>query len=165
MTTLFKWLIYAVSAGISIKFADGYWVVGPVFGLSVTAWDSNLFRNFDGRRHGTFLISSTLIYALVYWVAMRKWESQFEEVNYFFGPFPLGVVLGSVLLPLAHALIFKNAQARIKRTIISLAACFYVVMFFAYLGNRFWPENHFNFVAVAIALWQGIYLFSFRSSK
>ena len=39
MEILFRLVVYAVSVWVSNKYADGYWVVGPVFGLAVVSYD------------------------------------------------------------------------------------------------------------------------------
>ena len=160
---LIQILIYTVSVWISIKYADGFWVVGPVFGLAVITCDSKLFRDINRDRHISFLIASTLIYALVYWVAMRKWETEIEIINYLISPFPLGIVLGSILLPLAHQVILKKSVVKTKWVTPALIASFYFISLLALLNNEFHIGFRFNFLAVMIALWQGIYLcFFFR---
>lgn len=161
MDILSKLIVYLASIALSIKYADGYWIVGAVFGIAVISYEAESFKRLNLRRHGLFLAASILIYALVYWVAMRKLESPYDILNYFIGPFPIGVVLGSILLPLAHQRIFEKPKAQAKRVIFALIKSFYLVMLLAYLTNTFWPEKHFNFAAVAITIWQGIYLYLF----
>ena len=158
---LMKWAIYIVSVWISVKYADRYTVVGPVFGLAVVAYDSKFFRNVSRDKHVMFVAASTFIYALVYWVSLGKWESKSQLFNYFIGPFSVGVVLGSILLPLAHQIILRSSIAKTKQVIPSLVVSFYVVMLTAYLSNEFGFGAHFNFASVAIAVWQGLYLYLF----
>ncbi len=162
---LIKLAIYFLCVWISTKFADGYAVVGPVFGLAVVAYDSKFFTNISREKHVGFLIASTLIYALVYWMSLRKWESSFEFFNYLIGPFALGVVLGSVLLPYAHKMFFKKSPVLTKQVIAFLLISFYTVTFFAYVYNEFGIGFSFNYAAIAIALWQGIYLYLFFRSS
>lgn len=159
--TLIKFIIFLVTAWMSVRYADGYKIVGPVFGLAVVAFDSNLFRKVSKEKHILFIIASTLIYGLVYWISMWKWEADFVLINYFIGPFPLGVILGSVLLPLAHRKILTSSPALTKQVMVSLVASFYMVMILAFLNNEYGVGIRFNFIAISITLWQAIYLYLF----
>ena len=158
-------VVYFISVWLSVKYADGYAVVGPIFGLAVVAFDSKFFRNILKEKHLSFILASTLIYALVYSITSIKWESQIALVNYLIGPFPIGVVLGSILLPTAHKMIFKKPAALMRQVIFSLIASFYVVSLLAYFYNEFKWGIRFSFLGVSIAVWQGIYLYLFYSKK
>ena len=117
---LFRWIVYGVSAWVSVKYADGYWVVGPVFGAAVISYDSDSFRKLVVGRHLAFFIASTLIYALVYRISIGPWEFHSDFLNYFAGPFPSAVVTGSVLLPIAHRVIFRKTPAAAFRVAASI---------------------------------------------
>jgi hypothetical protein len=65
MEVLFRLLVYVVSVWVSNKYADGYWVVGPVFGAAVVSFDLKGFKNLNLVKHGLFIALSTLIYALL----------------------------------------------------------------------------------------------------
>ncbi len=156
---LFRFIVYLASVWVSVKFADGYWVVGPVFGMAVISYDSKSFRNLVIGKHALFLLASTLIYSLVYWISIRKWGWPSESLDYFAGPFPAAVVTGSILLPFAHRAIFGASAGRTLQTTLWLSFSFFLVTLTTFINDRFSFGLHVNFIAIAIALWQGIYLY------
>ncbi len=159
MDILFRLIVYLASVWVSVKFADAYWVVGPVFGMAVISYDSNSFRNLIIGKHALFLLASTFIYALVYWISIGKWGWPSESLNYFAGPFPAAVVTGSFFLPLAHRVVFGTSAGVTLRVTLWLSLSFFLVTMMTLLNDRFSLGLHINFIAVAIALWQGIYLY------
>jgi hypothetical protein len=160
MDCILRLFVYGIGAWVSVKYATGYWVVGPVFGMVVVYYDSERFRKFAAGRHLAFLAASTLIYALVYGVASAKWEWSSDSLNYFLGPLPAGVFLGSILLPLSHQIILKRSPKATLRTMTWLTLSFYLVMLLAFADERLSLKLHFNFIALSVVLWQALYLIS-----
>jgi hypothetical protein len=155
-----RFLILASSVFISAKYADNYWIVGPVFGLAVICWDSNNFKNFVAAKHLAFLVASTLIYALVFHISSQNWNRGSDWQDSFFGSLPAAVVIGSVLLPWAHR-IFLSARIAIVRKVICLLIGSYYVTASISLANDQWGFGwKINFLFLMIALWQAIYLYT-----
>ncbi len=160
-----RFLIYASSVFISCKYANSYWVIGPVFGLAVICWDSRNFRNFAAVKHVAFLISSTMIYALVFFVSSQNWNHGSDFTDSFFGSLPIAVITGSILLPLAHKFLLKTGTKILFRTMPLLILSYYCVAAFS-LANDAWKWGfQINFLFLTIGLWQGFYLYSFFSEQ
>ncbi len=159
MELFFRLVVFAASAWISVKYAVGYWVVGPVFGLAVVCWDSNTFKKFVAAKHLSFLAASTLIYALVYHISTLNWDHGSDFLDSIIGSLPIAVVLGSVLLPLAHKFLFSSSFKRVARLIILLILSFYIITLFSFANDHFEWSLKINFLAIAITVWQGLYLY------
>ncbi|GEM_PF-966690 len=161
MQILFRFLAYVVSVAVSNKYAVGYWVVGPVFGTAVVvfAW-KKAKSNWPGA--AAYIAASTLIYALVYRVSSLRWGNDSSELTeYFAGPFPVAVLMGSVLLPCAHAIILGRPRALAWRTAAALAASFYLLTLLRYLNQELEMGPHVSWMPVTVGVWQGVYLVSF----
>ena len=158
---IIRFLIYACSVFVSSKYANDYWVVGPVFGLAVVCWDSNNFRSFTAAKHLAFLAASTLIYALVFHISSQNWGHGSDFSDSLFGPLPVAVITGSILLPVAHTIFLKASTKKVARTIPLLVLSYYLVSFVS-LANDTWKLGWvINFLFVSIGAWQGAYLYSF----
>lgn len=166
MEILLRFAVYAASVAVSNKFAAGYWVVGPVFGLAVLVF---LWRRAKAYWPGAaaYVAASTLIYALVYRIAGFKWGASSSDFSsYFIGPFPVAVLVGSILLPCAHAIILRCPRALAWRTVAMLAASFYFVTFLAYLNSERGIGPYVSsWLPIMIAVWQGVYLLSFKEKN
>jgi len=161
MELFFRLVVFAASAWISVKYAVGYWVVGPVFGLAVVSWDSNTFKKFVAVKHLSFLAASTLSYALVYHVSTLNWGHGSDFLDSMIGSLPIAVVVGSILLPLAHKLLFSSDFKRAARLIILLILSFYIITLISFGNDHFEWGFKINFLAISITVWQGLYLYSF----
>ncbi len=166
MEILLRFAVYAAGVFVSNKYAAGYWVVGPVFGLAVLIF---VWKRAKAYWPGAaaYVAASTLIYALVYRVAGLKWGSSSSVLTeYFTGPFPIAVVMGSVLLPCAHAVILRRPRVLAWRTAAILAASFYAVTILGYLNQEKGVGPHVSsWLPVMIAVWQGVYLLSFKEKN
>jgi hypothetical protein len=161
MTILFRLAVYAVSVAVSRQYAAGYWVVGPLFGLAVVFYDSSGVKGLKPLKHLAFVAASSVIYALVFWIANAKWSVSEGVTGDFVGPFPAGVVLGSVLLPAAHKVILGQRAFKAISVALSLVISFYALMLFDYFSRQSRQLLDYDFMTVAIMLWQGLYLYLF----
>jgi uncharacterized membrane protein len=137
--------------------ADGYWVVGPVFGAAV------LIYNWSETRKSlvsaaAFLAASTLIYALVYRVSQMRWGSDSALFEYVIGSFPIAIVMGSILLPLADRLLLKKSGALPMKQVCLLIGGFYFITLLSYLCDVLGIQQHIPWLIILIAVWQGTYL-------
>jgi len=160
-----RFLIYACSVFISSKYANGYWVVGPVFGLAVVCWDSGNFRNFAAARHAVFLAASSLIYALVFWISSQNWNRGSDLLDSLFGSLPIAVITGSVLLPAAHRVFLKTGRKAFARTAPLLILSYYIIASISLAKDALRWEWDVNFLLLLIGAWQGIYLYSLFSDE
>ena len=161
MTKFIRWVVYVISVAVSRKYAAGYWVVGPVFGAAVVFCDSNSFKGLKPVKHLAFLAASSLIYALVFWIADLKWSPPAGLSEDFFGTFPLAVITGSLLLPVAHKFILGAGTSRAVRATLALILSFYFLLCFEHFSSQSRRPVDFDFMTAAIALWQGLYLYLF----
>lgn len=158
-------LLYVASVLISVKYAGGYWVVGPVFGLAVIGWDSDTFCKINAARHLPFLAASTLIYALVYHVSSQRWGNGSDLAESLYGPLPIAVIIGSVLLPVAHEFFLKATDRNFARVIPLLIFSHYLVSMLSFANEHMNFGINFNYLLATIALWQGIYLYCLFPKK
>jgi hypothetical protein len=118
--------------------------VGPIFGVVVLLWEYDSLRSLVTSASLKFLILSTLIWSLVDWLMHVASADQYFSWN---------ILAGSILLPCAHAWVFKSSWQR------ALSA-----MLLSFLGFESWrlmPETAPDLlkrIANAAALWQGGYL-------
>ena len=163
MEILFRFLVYAASVWISNKYADGTWVVGPVFGMAVVSFDIKSLKNLDLFRHAAFLGASTLIYALVYRISRLEWGGNSDLFNYFIGSFPAAIVTGSVLMSVAHSVFFNKSKETMVRAIAGIILSFYLLTFLMYFNEKSRLGWQVQWITVMIATWQGMYLYIFFS--
>ncbi len=129
MITLVRSVCYIACVWISQKYAGGYWVVGPVFGLTVALFDMTSPRRL-APKHVLFIALSTLLYSLVYGISRLEIGDDSVLFNYFIGSFPIAIVTGSVLLPIIHTRVFNRSRAGLSRAILALVGSFYLVEIF-----------------------------------
>ncbi len=163
MEILFRLLVFAASAWVSNKYADGYWVVGPVFGAAVVSYDLRSPQDLKIFKHGAFIAASTLIYALVYRISRLEWGNNTDLFEYFAGSFPAAIVTGSVLMAAVHTLIFNKSKEIMARAVAALVVTFYLATFLMYFNEKSNLGLNVPWIAVMIALWQGTYLYVFFS--
>ena len=109
-----KAVVFLICAWVSATHMTDYWVIGSTFGLVVLIWRSTNVDDLFKPDAVTFLIASTLIYALV--VRLERSENFTLEA---------AVGVGSVLLAAAHAGFLKIPWNR-----AAVAACgTYIVWF------------------------------------
>ena len=161
MEGFFKFAVFAASASISVKYAAGYWVVGPVFGLAVVSWDSNTFKNIVAVKHLSFLAASTLIYALVYRISTLNLNHASDFLDSTIGSLPIAVIVGSILLPLTHKMLFSKSLKSTVRVILCLILSFYAITLISFFNDHYGWGLRINFLAVSVTVWQGLYLYLF----
>lgn len=159
-----RWVLYAVCVAVSQKFANAHWVVGPVFGLTVAAFDAMGRKDADWARRAGFVATSTLIYALVYQISTLNGRNDSELFEYFFSPFSAGVVSGSVLLPLAHAVFFRRSFRLAKFVSLALVVSYYLVTLLAFGYDHLGVEWGVPWIAILVGVWQGVYLRLFTAA-
>jgi hypothetical protein len=150
MLLVFRLVIYLVGGYLSMACAveiggNGHYpligfAVGPIFAIVVLLWQNDFVSSASLK----FLILSTLIWCLVDWLLHVASGDKY---------FDLDILVGSILLPCAHAWIFRSSWRR---------ACLAIVLsFVGFELSRLIPENGPNLVRRIInpaMLWQGGYL-------
>lgn len=165
MEVLFRLLVWAASVWVSSKYADGYWVVGPVFGAAVVSFDLKGFKNLDLVKHTLFIALSTLIYALVYRISRLEWGTDTDLFHYFIGSFPAAIVTGSVLMSVLHTIVFNKSKEAMARALAYLVGGYYAVTLVMYINEKSNLGLHVQWITVLIAAWQGFYLYAFFSKS
>ncbi len=158
---LIRFVIYACSVFISCHYVNNHWVVGPVFGLAVISWDSETFRAFAAKKHLAFVAASSLVWALVYTIASQNWNRGNDLADSLYGSLPIAVVVGSVLLSLAHRTLLGAAAKTTVRTTGLLVLSYYVIALFSLANDSLKWGLHMNFLLMSLGAWQGAYLYSF----
>ena len=143
-------LLFAAGAYVSFDRCAEHWVVGPVFGTVVLLWRPAGVRGAFTSKSLGFLASSTLIYALVYGISRQK----MPEVPYLFSSFMLAVLVGTVLLPLAHGWWLGAPRRRVRLAIPVVYVAFYLSQFLD-------PPDAVQKWINAVSIWQAAYLFCF----
>jgi len=118
--------------------------VGPIFGAVVLLWRSDYVISLFDSANLKFLLLSTVIWSLVDWLLhVASGDAYFD----------LDILVGSILLPCAHAWVFRSSWRR---------ACLAIVLsFVGFESARLLPEGRSQGVAQIInaaTLWQGGYL-------
>ena len=163
-TLLLKLAVLGLSVWVSAKFADGYWVVGSVFGAAVLACGWKTFKPGLLAR-AAFFAASTLIYALVYCISGLKWGNDSPLFEYVIGPFPIAIVAGSILLPLTHRRFLGAGDGAAARAAAVLVVGFYLVTLLSYLNETYATGIRMPWLTILIAVWQGSYLGTFFCKK
>ena len=165
MNLLFKLVVYGASVWLSNRYADGFWVVGPVFGLAVVLFEMKSFKDLSPVKHGLFIGLSTLIYALVFRISRLEWGSDTDLYHYFIGSFPAAIVTGSVLMSVIATVVLNKSKEQMVRAIILLVCCYYFVTLAMYINEKSHLGLHVQWITVMIAAWQAIYLYAFFSKS
>jgi len=167
MKNTIKLLVYILNVGIGIKFISDYWVVGPVFGLTVILWDSDHISQILSRKHILFVAASTLIYALIPFMVIKEyWKFDDGSVSeFFFGTLSVAVILGSILLPVAHHFLLGSKRNTSKLAVIALIITFYLIDFIGSVIDHLKLLLPFNTAYVSLTVWQAVYLTYFFLSK
>ncbi len=158
MKKIFSLLIWFVCALVCRQYAAGYWVVGPVFALAVFLVNRDKVFGKISAQHVIFTASSTLIYALVYRLADKGWKLSPDWFDMLAGGFTAGVVLGSVLLPCVHMLLFGGNFKEVRSVTAMQVISWYVILLLSWGFEKLDFRQPVDFMFVAIAVWQGIYL-------
>lgn len=153
---------YLASVYISREYCDGYWVVGPVFAAAALIAHYGASGLKVSFRHALFLVASTLVYALVYWIYQHGWDFRRDEVDMLIGSLSMGVVAGSILMPALHAFLFDVDMKKVRRTAGLLIVSWYLVIFVSKLDNEFGFPISLDYTLLAIAAWQAVYLSSLK---
>ena len=165
MQMLFRLLAYGASVWASGKYADNYWVVGPVFGLAVIVCDIKSLDDLKPVKHAVFLVFSTLIYALVYRISKLSWGDNSDLYQYFIGSFPAAIATGSALMAVTHTVLFNKSKELMVRALVWLIGTFYLVTFVMYFNDKSNLGLHLQWITVMIGVWQGTYLLTFFSKS
>ncbi len=161
MEALFRLLVYAASVWVSNQYAAGYWVVGPVFGAAVVTFDLKGFKDLNLPKHGIFIALSTLIYALVYRISRLEWGGDTDLFHYVIGSFPAAIVTGSVLMSVLHTVVFNKSKELMVRSIATLVGSYFAVTLVMYINEKSNLGFDVPWIALLIAAWQGLYLYTF----
>ncbi len=142
-----RFALFLVGAHYSYQFFTSYWYVGSIFGAVVLAWNSHSLKTLLSFRNAAFLISSTLIYALVIFVYDKGGDAD--------QGFYLAVAIGTVLLPIAHKVFLGTSWKRTLIAIVGLYALWYGISFLiSKLELKGLAEKSINMVSI----WQALYL-------
>jgi len=154
MLLAFRLVMYALGGWLSMSCAkdiggNGKYTligfgVGPIFGVVVLLWNSDSIRSLFRSQSLKFLLLSTLIWSLIDWLLhLRSDDLYFDAI----------ILLGSILLPCAHASVFRSSWPR---------ACLAMPLSFAaFECSRWMPDSSPGWVGQfinAASLWQGGYL-------
>jgi hypothetical protein len=153
MLLAFRLLIYLAGGYLSMACATEIgggsqykligFLVGPIFGIVVLVWQSDYVLALFGSESLKFLVLSTLIWALVDVLLHVASADRY---------FDLDILVGSILLPCAHAWVFRSSWRRAFAIALS---------FVGFESSRLLPEGRSHAVAQIInaaSLWQGGYL-------
>ena len=158
MKKVIPWLVYGLCVLISRRYCAGYWVVGPVFGVALLLVNFERVSKKLSSKHFAFVLASTLIYALVYFIADKGWKFRQDWLDMLAGSLSGGIVLGSILMPLIHAKLFGLKFKAVKLVSLLLIVSWYAVAAASLIGEVIGFKSPIDFILIAIALWQGIYL-------
>jgi hypothetical protein len=134
----------AVEIGGSGQYRLIGFAVGPIFGVVVLVWQSDYVLALFESESLKFLLLSTLVWSLVDWLLHVAGGDPY---------FDLDILAGSILLPCAHAWVFRSSW---RRALLAI-----VLSFVGFESARLLPESGSNGVARVInaaTLWQGGYL-------
>lgn len=162
MRQIFPWIVYGASVFLSRQYADGYWAVGPIFGAACLLVHFEKLKKGVAPRHGLFVIASTFTYALVYWIADHGWSFKEDTLDMLFGALSSGVVVGSLLMPFLHGLLFSTDIKTVRKASVSLVLSWYGANLLALADDALHVPWEVDYLLVAIALWQGLYLRSLK---
>ena len=161
---ILKLITFLLCVFTSCKYSGQYGVVGFVFGLTVILWQTNFKTSSWTRQHGLFVVLSTLIYAIVRYLA-TIWDFDSDLLDMLAGSFPIAVIFGSVALPAAQVRLFRELKPRFKKVVKALILSYYGVVLVSYLVTDVLKIDRIDFSSVMIIIWQGLYLYFFFVRK
>jgi hypothetical protein len=129
-----------------------YWYVGPAFGAVVLLWHTYKPAELFRPTSLAFLAASTLIYALVALIVMDLDEYIPDYGDVFDGGF-LGVMIGTVLLPVAHCKLLGGPWGRLKFS-VPLHYVIWHIIVVAIDRSGISDSDFIN----AMSIWQALYL-------
>jgi hypothetical protein len=136
-------IVCATEIGGNGKYPLIGFAVGPIFGIVVLIWQSDSVRSLIASSSLKFLLLSTLVWALIDWLLHVASGDKYLDLN---------ILVGSILLPCAHAWAFRSSWRRAGLAI--------VLSFAGFESSRLLPENGdlLGRIVNAASLWQGGYL-------
>jgi hypothetical protein len=152
---------------IGIFWSDLYWCGAPIFGTIIVVWHCKSFAEAVTVRNVGFVLCATLIFGLGDWLQRKVYSLPGPQNDHIITLLAVGI--GTVLLPMAHALFLKVSWKHITIAV----PCIYITWcLFAYLFEFLVePTSPLTFV-VDVAAWQVAYLFfmlrplqSFKSDR
>lgn len=164
MSFLFSWIVPAASILISWKYCAGYWVVGPVFAAACLLLQYEKVRKAFSLNHLLFAAVSTLVYALVFWISDKGWRFKTEWIDMLIGSLSAGVVLGSILMPVFHTMLFSGDLKTVRKISFLLAGSWYLTLWVSFVDDAINLPGRIDYSLIAIALWQGIYFKNLKVS-
>lgn len=158
MKAIISVIIWLVASYFSRQYAAGYWVVGPVFGAALLVYNrARVFKSFT-LRHLFLFLASVFVYALVYLIAAKGWKFKNDWLDMLAGGTTGGVIVGSILMPALHAMLFP-VDAKMTRSVsLKLIASWYITLLISKVLETAGFEFRIDFLWISIAAWQGIYL-------
>lgn len=158
MNKLIPYFVYILSVVISRQFCTGYWIVGPVFAISLLLVNYQNLKKYSHKKYLAFVIASTFVYALVYLIASKGWSFNEDWQDALFGALSAGVILGSILMPRIHAKLFGIELKKATRVSLLLIISWYIVTLFSLVADKLLETPPvIDYLFISIALWQGIY--------
>jgi hypothetical protein len=160
-----KVVVSVVGAVITFNLLLAFYMgVGGIFGLVILLWHAHTLRDLVNWRCAVFLLVSMLIAVAVYFAIIPFVElGSSQDALEVFGP---GVLVGTVLLPIAHSLLLGTTW---KRTWIAIP-CIYIIwaLFFSisqgFVGKWAEPMGYWVTLNLSIVthvtIWQATYLVS-----
>lgn len=158
MNRLITLAIYAASVFVSDRFSRGFWIVGPVFALAYLLIYRKDLKNLLNIQSASFIAASTLTYALVYTLASKGWNFKNDLLDLLFGSMTAGVIVGSLLMPFIHSLLFSTDMKNVRKTALWLIASWYGVCLISLIDDFLQIPWNLDYLLISIALWQGIYI-------
>jgi hypothetical protein len=154
MIVVFRLVMYVLGGYVSMACATEIggngkynligFAVGPIFGVVALLWQNDSLSSLVESASLKFLLLSTLIWCLIDWLLhVASGDQYFDPI----------ILVGSILLPCAHAWVFRSSWARAGLAI--------ALSFVAFESWRLIPDTSPNWVRHfinAASLWQGGYL-------
>lgn len=158
MQTLISVLIWLAASYFSRQYAAGYWIVGSVFGAAVLLCNRERVFKSISIPHVLFFLASVLVYALVYLIAAKGWKFQNDWADMAAGGLTGGVIVGSILLPVLHTMLFAGDIKTVRSVSLKLIASWYITLLLSKVFESLGAEYRIDFLWISVAAWQGIYL-------
>jgi len=139
-----KLIVFVLGATASWRFIADHWYVGPIFGTVVLVWHVKALKDLIKPRAISFLVFSTLIYALVIW------SHDLLESIY------LAVAVGTILLTLAHKILLVASW---RRLFVAIPSIYGIWFLFGKLLEYLEIISPLQFFLNYVTVWQAAYLF------